>query len=66
MFYITYYALGCSNVSSSSFVHVNLTLGFNRDQNGAMQCADANANDTWYTSPNQLRMSVIVFGVGKF
>ena len=52
--------------SFSSLVHVNLAPGFKRGLNGAIRGADANAKETWFTNPNQLRMSVMFLGVGKF
>ena len=45
---------------------MNRAPGFNKDLNGAMRGADANANDTWFTSPNQLRMSVMLSVLESF
>ena len=40
--------------------------GFSSSRNGSMRSAIANAYETWFTSPNQERMSVVFVGVGKF
>ena len=40
--------------------------GFSSSRNGSMRSAIANAYETWFTSPNQERMSFVFVGVGKF
>ena len=58
--------LASLNKSSSSCVHSNLVEGFSNSRKGSIRSADENAYATWFIRPNQLRMSVMFFGVGKF
>ena len=50
----------------SCSVHMKRAFGFSSARNGCILSADANAYETWLTRPNQLLMSVMFCGVGKF
>ncbi|CAL4115972.1 unnamed protein product [Meganyctiphanes norvegica] len=50
---------------SRSVVHSNLDPDFNSARNGFIFSAMLNAYATWFTRPNQERMSVKLVGVGK-
>ena len=54
-----------SNSSLSPLSHLKGAQGLSDWRKGSMRSVAAKAYDTWFTSPNQERTSVMLVGVGK-